>query len=185
MLAVDTATGATSTLAEQSDPVWIDVVAGVPALLPDGRLVTTAELDGARRLVVDGEPVTGTDVQVAAVLSVDDDGVLLAGTDDPIEGHLWRWSTERRDLERLTGPGGYHTGLAAGGTVVVASRRASTPLPVVTVRRDGHERAHSHVVRRAAAADARRRGSSGSARTTSPSAWCCRGTTCPAPRCRC
>jgi dipeptidyl-peptidase-4 len=138
VLALDPTTGTTSTLAEQSDPVWIDAVAGVPALLPDGRLVTTAELDGARRLVVDGDPVTGTDVQVAAVLSVDDDGVLLAGTDDPVEGHLWRWSPER-GLERLTGPGGYHTGLASGGTVVITSRRASTPLPEVTVRRDGQE----------------------------------------------
>ena len=138
VLSVDPATGTTSTLAEQSDPVWIDAVPGVPALLPDGRLVTTAELDGARRLVVDGDPVTGTDVQVAAVLSVDDDGVLLAGTDDPIEGHLWRWSTER-GLERLTGPGGHHVGLASGGTVVVTRRRASTPLPVVTISRVGQE----------------------------------------------
>ncbi len=68
VLAVDPSTGATSTLAEQSDPVWIDAVVGVPALLPDGRLVTTAERDGARRLVVDGNPVTGTDIQVTEVL---------------------------------------------------------------------------------------------------------------------
>jgi dipeptidyl-peptidase-4 len=63
--AVDPSTGATSRLVAQSDPVWLDVVAGVPALLPDGRLVTTTELGGARRLVVDGEPVTDTAVQVA------------------------------------------------------------------------------------------------------------------------
>ena len=74
-------TGATSLLLAQSDPVWLDVVAGVPALLPDGRLVTTADLDGARRLVVDGEPVTDTAIQVAAVLSSVErrDGVLVAG----------------------------------------------------------------------------------------------------------
>ncbi len=138
VLALDPSTGATKTLAEQSDPVWIDAVVGVPALLPDGRLVTTAEQDGARRLVVDGDPVTGTDIQVAEVLAVDEDGVLLAGTDDPVENHLWRWSPDG-SVQRLTGPGGYHTGLAAGGTVVVVSRRASEPLPVVTVRRDGQE----------------------------------------------
>ncbi len=115
VLAVDTATGATSTLAEQSDPVWIDAVPGVPALLPDGRLVTTAELDGARRLVVDGEPVTGTDVQVAAILSVDDDGVLLAGTDNPIEAHLWRWSTgTRAGAAHRTGRPPHRPGLPAG-----------------------------------------------------------------------
>ena len=138
MLAVDPATGTTSTLAEQSDPVWIDAVPGVPDLLPDGRLVTTAERDGARRLVVDGEPVTGTDLQVAAVLAVDEDGVLLAGADDPVQMHLWRWSPDG-GVERLTGPGGYHSGLTAGATVVITARRASEPLPVVTVRRSGHQ----------------------------------------------
>jgi dipeptidyl-peptidase-4 len=138
VLAVDPGSGAASTLAEQSDPVWIDAVGGVPALLPDGRLVTTAERDGARRLVVAGDPVTGADVQVAEVLAVDEAGVLFAGTDDPIESHLWRWTPDG-DVERLTDPGGYHTGLAAGGTAVVVSRRASDPLPVVTVRRAGDE----------------------------------------------
>ena len=57
----------------------------MPALLPDGRLVTTADLDGARRLVVDGEPVTDSTVQVDSVLSVGDDGVLVVGTDDPTQ----------------------------------------------------------------------------------------------------
>ena len=48
--------------------VWLDVVPGVAgAGCPDGRLVTVADDgDGARRLVVDGEPVTPPDVQVRA-----------------------------------------------------------------------------------------------------------------------
>ncbi len=136
--AVDTATGATSLLLAQSDPVWLDVVAGVPALLPDGRLVTTAELDGARRLVVDGEPVTDTTVQVGSVLSVGDDGVLVVGTDDPTQQHLWRW-TPAAGVERLTGPGGVHTGAAAGVSVVVASLAAGEPATLVAVHRAGHE----------------------------------------------
>ena len=137
VLRVDPATGATSVLDEQRDPVWVDAVAGVPALLPDGRLVTTADLDGARRLVVDGTPVTAADVQVEAVLAVDEHGVLLAGTDDPVESHLWWWRPDGT-VERLTEPSGYHTGAAAsGGTVVVATRRATEPLPSVTVRGGG------------------------------------------------
>jgi dipeptidyl-peptidase-4 len=136
--AVDPSTGATSRLLAQSDPVWLDVVAGVPALLPDGRLVTTAELDGARRLVVDGEPVTDTEVQVGSVLSVDDDGVLVVGTDDPTQQHLWRWTPEA-GVERLTGPGGVHSGTAAGGSVVLASAAAGGAGTVVAVHRSGHE----------------------------------------------
>jgi dipeptidyl-peptidase-4 len=138
VLSVDPLTGATQVLTEQTDPVWLDAVTGVPALLPDGRLVTTAELDGARRLLVDGEPVTGDGIQVAAVLSVDADGVLVLATDDPTQQHLWRW-TPTGGTERLTGPGGFHSGLAARGTVVVASQSASAPRTTVSVRREGRE----------------------------------------------
>ena len=128
VLAVDPVSGATSTLAEQSDPVWIDAVPGVPDLLPDGRLVTTAERDGARRLVVDGDPVTGTDLQVAAVLAVDEDGVLLAGADDPVA-----------DAPVAVGAG------RRGGT---AHRPRRLPLRAHRGRHDGH---HRPAGRRAAA----------------------------------
>ena len=138
VLRLDPVTGATGVLAEQHDEVWIDAVGGVPALLPDGRLVTTEERDGARRLVVDGVPVTGADVQVESVLAADEHGVLVAGTDDPVERHLWRWRPDGT-VERLTQPGGYHAGLAAAGTVVVTTRRAGEPLPAVTVRAEGQQ----------------------------------------------
>ncbi|HEX4698802.1 MAG TPA: DPP IV N-terminal domain-containing protein, partial [Actinomycetes bacterium] len=138
VLSVDPATGATSTLLEQHDDVWLDAVPGVPALLPDGRLVVTADEDGARRLVVDGRAVTGPELQVAAVLSVDETGVVLMGSDDPVRSQLWRW-TDEGGVERLTGPDGHHTGSAAGGTVVVVSRRAAEPSAAASVRRAGAE----------------------------------------------
>jgi dipeptidyl-peptidase-4 len=138
VLSVDPATGATSTLLEQHDDVWLDAVPGVPALLPDGRLVVTADEDGARRLVVDGRAVTGPELQVAAVLSVDETGVVLVGSDDPVRSQLWRW-TDDGGTERLTGPDGHHTGTAAGGTVVVVARRAAEPSATVSVRRVGAE----------------------------------------------
>jgi dipeptidyl-peptidase-4 len=136
VLSVQPVTGATSTLLEQHDDVWLDAVPGVPALLPDGRLVVTADEDGARRLVVDGRAVTGPELQVAAVLSVDESGVVLMGSDDPVRSQLWRW-TDDGGVERLTGPDGHHTGSAAGGTVVVVSRRAAEPSAAVSVRRAG------------------------------------------------
>jgi dipeptidyl-peptidase 4 len=42
-------------------------------------------------------------------------------------------------VRRLTEPGGFHTGLLAGGTQVVASRHLDRPGAVVTVQRDGAE----------------------------------------------
>ena len=56
--------------------------------------MTTVDRDGARRLVVDDQPVTPADIQVSHVVSVDEDGILVAGTDDPTEAHLWRVGTD-------------------------------------------------------------------------------------------
>lgn len=140
VLAVDAATGAVTVRAEASDPVWLDVVDGVPTVLPDGRLVTTVERDGARRLAFDGEPVTPPDLQVARVVSATDDGVLVAGTDEPTEAHLWLVGVDG-SVRRLTEPGALHVGLVAGQTQVVATRRLQEPGTAVTVRRaDAPER---------------------------------------------
>ena len=136
VLDVDPATGVTTVRHSDHDDVWLDVVGGVPALLTDGRLVTTAERDGARRLVVDGTAVTDPGMQVSHVVSVADDGVLVAGTDDPVEGHLWLVEPDLT-VRRLTGPGGFHTGLRARSTLVLASRGLDAPGTAVTVRRDG------------------------------------------------
>ncbi len=138
VLDVDPASGATSVRAEEHDDVWLDVVGGVPALLPDGRLVDTRDEDDRRRLTVDGVAVTPPDVQVTGVVSVGEHGVLVSGTDDPVESHLWLVAPDLA-VRRLTEPGGFHTGLLAGGTQVVASRRLDRPGSVVTVHRDGAE----------------------------------------------
>jgi dipeptidyl-peptidase 4 len=132
---IDPSTGATRVRDETSDPVWVDVVTGVPALLSDGRLVTTAELDGTRRLTVAGSPVTPAGLQVSAVLDVSDDSVLLAGTDEPTEHHLWLVGLAGGEVRRLSEPGTYASGLHANGTVVLATRALERPGTTVTVRR--------------------------------------------------
>ena len=101
LLAVDRETGATTVLRDDSDACWLDVVPGVPARLADGRIVWTADADGARRLLVaserelaDGtaEPVTPPDLQVRSVLSVDGDTVLMSGSDgESIEIGVWAY----------------------------------------------------------------------------------------------
>ena len=139
VLSLDPATGTTAVLLEQSDDVWIDAVDGVPALLPDGRLVVTADLDDTRRLLVGGDPVTPVGLQVEAVLSVTADGVLLAATDDPVRQQLWRWSPTG-GAEQLTGPEGHQTGMVAAGTLAVVERSATRPLPRVTVTAAGGRR---------------------------------------------
>lgn len=136
LLAVDASSGRTSTVHEDRDDTWLDVVTGTPTWLPDGRLVWTVERDGARQLVLGDDTVRLPGVQVSHVLGVHEAGVLVAGTDDPTQMHLWRVAPDGTG-ERLTGPDGYHSGTAGGGTLVVVSRELARPGVRVRVLRDG------------------------------------------------
>ncbi|HSO52358.1 MAG TPA: prolyl oligopeptidase family serine peptidase, partial [Actinomycetes bacterium] len=119
VLAADPGTGATTELAAQRDPAWVDIVTGVPAWL-DGRLVLTADDPACdtRRLTVGGDPVTPPGLQVAAVVAVAGDAVLVAGSEEPTEVHLWR-VVPGQPPERLTDRPGHHAATAAGRVVVV------------------------------------------------------------------
>ena len=94
VLAIDRSTGATRVLHVQHDETWLDVVGGVPAWLPDGRLVTVVDTDDVRRLVLGEAVVDLGGAQVSHVLAVGADGVLVAGTDEPTEAHLWQVSPD-------------------------------------------------------------------------------------------
>jgi dipeptidyl-peptidase-4 len=118
VLRVDPATGGTTLVHEQTDPYWVDVVPGVPACTASGALLRIADGDGARRLLVDGEPVTPTTLQVRALLDVDGDTVLVSASDDPTSTALWTWSAAD-GLHRRTPEPGVHGGRLAGGTLVV------------------------------------------------------------------
>ena len=65
VLAADPATGDTTVLFEDTDEAWVELVPGAPAVLDDGRLIMTAEHEGARRLVASSMPITPPDLQVA------------------------------------------------------------------------------------------------------------------------
>jgi dipeptidyl-peptidase 4 len=119
VLAADPDTGGTTELAAQHDPAWVDIVAGVPAWL-DGQLVMTADDPACdtRRLTVGGRPVTPPGLQVAEVVAVAAGGVLVAGSEEPTEVHLWR-VVPGTAPERLTDRPGQHAATAAGRVVVV------------------------------------------------------------------
>ncbi|HEV3399494.1 MAG TPA: prolyl oligopeptidase family serine peptidase, partial [Actinomycetes bacterium] len=119
VLVADPATGATTELAAQHDPAWVDIVAGVPAWL-DGRLVMTADDPACdtRRLTVGGDPVTPPGLQVAAVVAVTGGAVLVTGSEEPTETHLWRVALGAAP-ERLTDRAGHHAATAAGPVAVV------------------------------------------------------------------
>jgi dipeptidyl-peptidase-4 len=121
-LKVDEITGETDVLAHDYDDAWVELVPGVPRLLPDGTLVSAADRDGARRLMIDDQPVTPVDLQVRAVLEADAESILFQANpiDDATSLHVWRRSTDGT-LTALTDEPGIHTLTERGGTSVARS----------------------------------------------------------------
>jgi dipeptidyl-peptidase-4 len=117
ILSADPATGRTTLVREDTDPVWLDIVPGVPARTASGGLVWVSEDDTARRLLVDGEPVTPGGLQVRSVLGVDGDTVLFTASDEPTEIHVWVY--DGIGLTRLSSGSGVFGGRRKGGTTVI------------------------------------------------------------------
>jgi dipeptidyl-peptidase-4 len=128
VLEVSPTTGATELRWADMDDQWVELVPGVPRLAPGGTLVTCADRDGARRLLVDGEPVTPPELQVRAVESVDAPGIVFLA--NPVEDstvlHVWR-RTVSGELEALTDEPGVHGVAAGGGIVIVRTTTIAEP----------------------------------------------------------
>ena len=125
---VDPASGATSTVFADRDERWVELVPGSPAPLPGGRLAVCADRGGARRLVVDGEPVTPDDLQVRSILDTNGGRVLFTANpvDDPTVLHVWSWDDESGAVP-VTHAAGVHTAAIGGGTIVLRSATLDTP----------------------------------------------------------
>ena len=112
---------------------WVDIVPGVPAHTESGALVTVADVEDARRLVVDGSPVTPASLQVRDVLDVDGDTVLFRGSEEPSSVGLWTWGPG--GLAALTPEPGVHSGRLRGGTLIVTRTSLDADGATTTVRR--------------------------------------------------
>jgi dipeptidyl-peptidase-4 len=120
VLGVDRSTGRTTPLTNQSDDDWVDVIPGVPRRLDDGRLVTVGDAGDAVALLLDGTPVTPSDLEVKGVLAVGDDEVLFTAGAEPLDVGVWRWDASD-GLSSLTPDRGVHTAAAGGGVRVIGS----------------------------------------------------------------
>jgi dipeptidyl-peptidase-4 len=145
LLQADPATGQTTLIRADADPIWLDIVPGVPSRLKDGQIAWTADQDGARRLLLGtaeqhqagtAQPVTPATLQVRDVLGTDGDTVLFtASGDEPAEIGLWLYRSGRGP-EQLSPPGGVHGGTRSGGTTVLVSRTLAEPGARIGIIRD-------------------------------------------------
>jgi dipeptidyl-peptidase-4 len=119
VLTVDVATGTTEVLADDTDDVWVELFPGVPAWCGE-RLVRIADVDGARRLLVDADPVTPVDLYVRGVAGCGPDRVVFtATTDDPTCVHVFAWTPT--GVSQLTSGGGVNAAVAADAVTVISS----------------------------------------------------------------
>ena len=96
ILDVNVDSGETTVRFADSDDQWVELVSGTPRLWTAGELVTCADRDGARRLIIDDEAVTPTDLQVRSVVAADRGGIVFIANpvDDATTSHVWRYNEE-------------------------------------------------------------------------------------------
>ncbi len=137
--------GETTVLSHDYDAAWVELVPGTPARLADGRLVMTADRDGARRLLVADEPVTPPELQVRSVVAIGghDQAPVVTFCANPIDDatqlQVWQWSDN--ELRAVTTERGVHGAALGGATLVVRSATLDRP-GVTTIARtpsDDHE----------------------------------------------
>ncbi|MFG2005762.1 prolyl oligopeptidase family serine peptidase [Spirillospora sp. NPDC048911] len=120
VLKVDPSNGETVLLHAGHDPVWTDIVPGLPARTGNGELVWVAEdrETETRRLTVGGEPVTPGGLQVRSVLGAEGDSILFSGSEEPTEVHVYLHGPD--GVTRLTEGRGVFGGTRSGGTTVLS-----------------------------------------------------------------
>ncbi|MEO7126061.1 MAG: prolyl oligopeptidase family serine peptidase [Nakamurella sp.] len=125
-IVIDTDSVAVDLALDRSEDQWIDLVGGLPALTPDGRMLTDSvdAADGTDssdrlRLALDGAPISPSDVQLRRVLSVHDTGVLATVSADPTEQQVLFVGYDG-SIRRVSDGPGVHSGAMGGDTIVVA-----------------------------------------------------------------
>ncbi|WP_019872784.1 S9 family peptidase [Sporichthya polymorpha] len=136
ILEVETGTGATVALHTETDPVWIDLIDGVPAWSGDGELIRAADSGDTRRLFVGARMVSG-DLQVRSLLgSLNGDALFAASADEPTEIHIYKASPD--GPVRLSRTAGVHVAAAGGSLLVLACASLDWAGRRTLVLRDGH-----------------------------------------------
>jgi dipeptidyl-peptidase-4 len=98
---IDASTGKATIAFTDTDDAWVELVSGVPALQQDGSLITCADREGSRRLLVNGSAVTPTTMQVRSVVSVGDSIVFMAN-EITTPWQLDAWAYRNGLLEQIT-----------------------------------------------------------------------------------
>jgi len=136
VLEVDPVRGATTERLRIAEPIWEDLVDGVPAWLGTDRPLSARSGPGGRQLMAGGDVLSGC-LHLRAVLGIAEGRVLFSASepDSPTEVHVYRSSPE--GPVRLSSGPGVHTAAGAGSVTVLVSAGLEYAGRRVAVLRDG------------------------------------------------
>ena len=131
---IDPGTGAATVAFTDTDPAWVELVQGVPSTLANGSIVTAADRDGTRRLVIDGVGVTPATVQLRNVVSTGDT-VVFIGNDlqTPWIHNVWAHDTLTGTTTQITRTDGVVSASGTAENLVLRTSTMSTPRAEFTV----------------------------------------------------
>ena len=131
VLAADVGTGATTVLRDLGDDDWVEVTSP-PRYADGGRLVTLEDVDGMRRVVVDGDPISDQTWQVRGIVSTHPDSVIATASQEPTEVQVVRFGLDG-SVEPITTGSAVHTAVVGGPTTVITRSALDHPSTTVTV----------------------------------------------------
>ena len=137
---IDPATGDCTTVFEDTDDAWVELVPGVPFVDSHGHLVTCSDREGSRRVLVDGIPVTPGHLQVRNVVSGGTRIVFTANEiDTPWVQNVFSVNPDGSGLQNLHDLDGIVSATATGSTTVVRTSSLSASRAEFTVLLDNRE----------------------------------------------
>lgn len=119
LLAVDPATGKTTTLVRETDPVWINLVGGMPRWIDGETFLWQTERSGHWELELRGRDGSvrqtlrspaGTELTSVAHVNKAKREVVVSASSNPTQSHLFRISLDSGEADQLTQQPGRHSG---------------------------------------------------------------------------
>jgi dipeptidyl-peptidase-4 len=144
ILTVDVASGRTEVIRELTDRAWVEL-SSAPRFAPGGRLVTVEDVDGWRRVVVDGSPITPDEWQVRGIVDVFEDCVVATASHEATEVQVVRFGLDG-SVTLITEGAAVHGALIGGPTTVITRSGLEKVGTTVFVHREGEEPAEIRVV---------------------------------------
>jgi len=114
--------GSTAVIQTDDDEAWIDLVQGMPCYISDGRLLTSANRDNSRRLLLDNSPVTPSTLNVISMVSATSAILFIANQiSTPWIHELWSYDCDSGSLTQVTTNNGIVSASGNAHCIVIRS----------------------------------------------------------------